>query len=356
MTIQTTRAVLLDALTEVVGASSPKHTLAILDGVRVTPTPGALALCCTDMMVTANASLPCEHGGESFVVVANTFRKAVDSMPEGPLTQALDKAHLVIKAGRATTKLPFRDAADFPATQSTPAPTVHVKASTLRRVLNASRHAAEVGAQQSPTRDGTYLTMERGKVQATTTDGKVVARAWDSCGDGKPLAALIPSAGCAAIVRALDRYGDDEVPVAIADSVLFVGQMSARLYDEAPLPADVIFSKSRGEHAIVLPRTELVAALRRATVTAPNAKVKIICRDAGTVFVAAESAAGDTGTEIEGQMPGEMTTIATAANLLDQLEHVPDDEVRIVMNATNGLAPMLFESTGYMGVVMPMRF
>ena len=358
MTIQTTRSALLSALSAVVPASATKSAHAILDGVLVSPSPFGVQLCCTDLTVAATAEVACEQSGATFVVVAALLRKVVDAMPEGPLALTHDgeKGRVTVKGGRSTSKLPTRDAADFPKVPSAPAGGATVKAGVLKRVLIATRHAAKVG-DAVPNKDGTHLLIKAGKCMTTSTNGHEIARAWDACEEGAPVDALVPSTGVAAILRAIDRCGPDEdVTVVRSDRHLFVSGVSVLLYEEKPMPADKVIASSAGKAEIRVQRAELIAAIKRAVVTADeHGHVLLACRGA-EVTVSAGSQAGDTGTVLQAiAAPDERDILCDAHYLLGQLEQVPDDETCIRYREGDALAPLVFESATYVGVLSPMR-
>lgn len=354
MTISTTRGALLGALSDVVHAATGKSSLDILDGVLVTPTETGIALRCTDLAIAATAEVACEHGGESFVVVAAMFRRVVDALPEGPITLSVADGRLTVKAGKTTSRLPVRSGADFPAVPAVPADAFRVKASVLRRVLVSTRHGVNAG-DQSPTRDGLHLTAAGGRLTATATNGHVLARAWAECPKGANLDAFVPSAGVAAIVKALDRLGDGEVAIARDRLHMFVGGVSTRLYDEKPSPADHVLNASRGKHEIRLDRTEFVAAVKRAAITAgEHDKVRLVCAGE-SVTVRSEAATGETASELSAVAPSELEILCDTHYLLAQIEQVPDDELVIRLRSADGLAALVFESGNYTGLVMPMR-
>jgi DNA polymerase-3 subunit beta len=275
-------------------------------------------------------------------------------MPEGPVELSLKDDHLIVRAGRSTTKLPTRAAADFPAVASAPEGSPVIKASVLRRVIGDVRHVIAAG-DPSPVRDGTHIKIDNGIVTATASNGHCVARSWESVeGRVAPLDAFVSSAGIAAIARALDAHGDEDVPIACSGGRLFVAGVSVLLYDDKPPPTDVLMAKLSAKHELRFSRAEMVAAIKRAVITADDAKVTIDAAPEG-LTVSSGSGTGATTTALSGVAPEGIRIIVASAYLLNQIDRVPDDETVVQLNSADGLAPLVFRSSSYLGVVMPMR-
>jgi DNA polymerase III subunit beta len=351
MTIATTREALRKALAMVTPAANARSSMEILAGVLFSASDAGVALSCSDAVsISASAPLECKHNGEAFVLVADTARKVIEAMPEGDLSLALAERHVVVTGGSSTVKLPFFDARDFPTIPRMPESSGKVSAATLARLLSATRHSARPG---HPSKDGTHIRIGDGKIAVTTTGGHSFARAWDSC-EGAFLEAFVPSAGVAAILKALSLAEDDaEVSIAVVGARLFVAHVAVQLYDEKAPSFESSLLKLKRVSDIRVPRDALLGAIRRVMITADDTEVILSFQHERELVVSSRSTNGETSTTLPANVPDADRIHVSGRLLLEQLEQLPDDETCIQLTGGQ-TSPLLFESTNYKGLAMPM--
>jgi len=352
--IKTTRDALRNALGSITSASTTKSSIAILDGVKVERTKGGARLSCTDTYLAAASDIECSGDFDPFVVVAETFRKIVSSMPDGDLTMKTADGKLTIKCGGVTSRLPTRSAEDFPhIATSTDSTGVVIAAGALRRLFGSTRHSA---VPSTPARDGAMLAAAGGKAMVTVCGGKSLARRWEACGGGT-VEGHIPPAAVAMFMRALSEMEDEaEVTVAVDGTRMFVGNMSAQLYSDPPAPGDQLLAQITTDGSFIANREALIAAVKRVAITADDRScVQLRFRqDESEIDVASESINGETVTVLKGSAPKSESVLIASDLLLAQLEQLPEDDVEVHLSSLSKPAPLLFKSANYIGIAMPM--
>lgn len=354
MTIQTTRADLRAALALVTPAADPKSSIAIMDGVMVEPCEGGARLSCTGGIMAASTVLACDGGQDAFVVTADTFRRVIDSLPDGEVKLTAKDGRVTIAGGNSKAKLPTRDAREFPKIHQAPEAQAKIEVQTLRKLFWATRHGSQIGSTM-PAMDGTCLVAEDGAITATAAHGHGVARAWAKCETIGKLAAHVSSSVVIAILKAIAALdADDIVPLAVEGQRLFVAHASAQMYGEEPAATDRILRAIKTPDKLTINREQLIAAVKRVGITADCAHVQLVSDGEGGLVVSSESVAGESETVLSALGP-ECRILIAAHLLLPHLEQVSEDECEIATDTSKPAEPLVFRSSNYLGVAMPLR-
>lgn len=177
-TITVAREALLPALTLVNKAVERKSTIPVLQNLMIDMVGDRMTIAGTDLDCEMHASLPARStAAVRLTVPSSLLHDAVRKSAEGvEITIAVEKAGILLAAGRARFRLPTLPAEDFPTIASGDLPHhFTLPAATLARVLDTVAFAISSEATRYYL-NGVYLHTDGDHLFAVATDGHRLAR------------------------------------------------------------------------------------------------------------------------------------------------------------------------------------
>ena len=342
-----------------------RSTMPVLANVLLRADDDGLVCCATDMMISLTEKVPAQVAKTgSLSIGVRHLHGVVKTLPGGDLTvTSLDNHWARIVASRTEFRLMGMPQADFPELPdpkdlefvSVPA---HVVSDLVQKTLfSVSTDEARVNLNGALLEsDGTTATM-------VSTDGHRLTKV------SLPLAGpkfdsggiIVPRKGMIELRRVLDRV-DGDVGISVGDQHLFLKAddllLSVKLSSVSFPPYQQVIPKEH-QRAVHVARGELLAALRRAEVMAPEktATVRLELETGNLRLTADNPDLGVANQELPVNYEGE-TLVAgfNARYLIEAVEAVDGEDV--VMQFQGELDPCVIrpaEGPEFQAVVMPMR-
>jgi DNA polymerase-3 subunit beta len=340
-------------------AVSTRSAVQVLSGIKVTAANGSVELAATDMEVSLRATLPAAVESEgSIVVPGKLLSDLAKLLPGGEVTLETGEGLLTVTSGSYTSRLHTYAAEDFPRLPATDLPLTQLDAPVLLETIErVSRSASR--DESRPVLTGILVRFEGPSLMMAATDSYRLSMKETALPQpGPALEAIIPARALAELQRL--AAGQETVGLGVQENhVVFdadgVWLTTRRIDGQFPNVKQLI--PETFEISLVLPRSELLEVVRRASVMAQrNTPLRLRFED-GELTVSAQSQdVGETRETMPAGYTGETIEIGFNAEFLREgLESVPADE--ITLNLINPLRPGLITAEGdaFWYLIMPIR-
>ncbi len=361
---------LLSALALAQTVADKRSTMPVLANVLLRATSdGHLVCAATDLMIALTETLPATvKSTGSLTVGVRHLHGVVRTLQPGTLKlRGLDNHWVQIVSARSEFKLMGMPESDFPELPDTAAR--GKKALTFTdvpgHVLADLIHKTQFSVSSDEARvnlAGVLFECDDGVATMVSTDGHRLTRY--TCrfpGPKLDKGIIIPRKGMLEIRRMLDRVSGD-VGLAVGDQHLFLRaddlSMSVKLNHVQFPPYKAVIPSSH-QRRVQLPRAELLAALRRAEVMAPEktATVRLQLSSGKLDLTADNPDLGVAHQELPVDYTGESLVAGFNARYLLEILDVIDGE-QVALEFQGELDPCVIkpvDGPDLLGVVMPMR-
>lgn len=367
MDVQIDQGRFLSALTLAQTVADRRSTMPILANVLLRATEDGLVCCATDMMtsVTEKLDATVEATGTLSIGVRH-LHGVVRTLDDEPIRiKALDNNWAQILASRSEFKLMGSPGSDFPelpdpgSIDFVPVPS-HLLTDLIQKTLfSVSTDEARVNL------NGALMESDGKQATVVSTDGHRLTKfTMPFAGpnlDARGGSIILPRKGMIEIRKVLDRVSGD-VEMGVGDQHLFVRSesltLSVKLNAVTFPPYSQVIPKEYTRKAIMV-RTELVGALKRAEVMAPEktATVRLELEEGNLKITADNPDLGVAHQELPVEYAGEgLTAGFNARYLIDALEAVDTEKVGLEFQGE--LDPCVMrpvDGPDFLAVVMPMR-
>lgn len=348
-----------------------RNTMPVLANVLLRATSDGHVVCsATDMMTSVTETIPAEvKSTGSLTVGVRYLHGVIKTLPAGDISvKALDNHWAQILAGKSEFKLMGMPETDFPElpdpkkAKGAKAPKFatiagHVLADLIQKTqISVSTDEARVNL------NGVLFECDGTTAVMVSTDGHRLTKY--ACAMNGPVldkGIIIPRKGMLEIRRVLDR-AQGEVELGVGEQHLFLRagelSLSVKLNNVAFPPYKQVIPTNHLRRVLV-PRGELLSALRRAEVMAPEktATVRLALSEGKLELTADNPDLGVAHQELGVDYTGEdLVAGFNARYLMEVLEVVDGDEVALEFQGE--LDPCVVkpvDGPDFLGVVMPMR-
>src|SRR5919197_1612199 len=362
MKIMCQRDDLAQKLGVVARAVSARASVQILSGVLLRAEAGRLHLAATDMEVSLRSSLESQTEGDGAVVVPG--RLLVDLLrllPENEVTieHRAEESVVRIISGPSSSTLHTYAAEDFPRLPDLDAVGTFTvdRESLLDTVARVSRSASR--DESRPVLTGILVRFEAGKLVMAATDSyRLSVKETDLEGDIPSLEAIIPARALAELSRIAQSADSVELGVH-ENQVVFAADdvwLTTRRID-GQFPNYKQLLPETFEHDVTLPRTELLAVVRRVAVMAQrNSPLRLRFAEGELTLLAQTQDVGEARESLPAPFSGEPLEIGFNADFLREgVESVTADEIQLRL--ISPLRPGLIRAEGddFWYLIMPIR-
>jgi DNA polymerase-3 subunit beta len=373
MEFEIDQARFLAALGLAATVADKRATMPVLANVLLRATSDGHVVCsATDMMISLTESIPAEvKSTGSLTVGVRHLHGIVRTLSSGPLrVKGLDNHWAQIVAGRSEFKLMGMPENDFPelpepragnggkaAVQFTEVP-AHGLADLIQKThFSVSSDEARVNL------NGVLFECDGETGIMVSTDGhRLTKYARPLPGPRLDKGIIIPRKGMLEIKKVLERVSG-EVGIGVGDQHLFVrahdGLLLSVKLNQVTFPPYKAVIPGSFQRDVQLPREELLHALRRAEVMAPEktATVRLALSEGKLELTADNPDLGVAHQEVGVDYTGEPLTAGfNARYLIEALDVIDTDDVRLEFQGE--LDPCVVKPVDgpeFIGVVMPMR-
>ena len=367
---QLSREHLLPALTLMQAIAEPRTSLPILSQVFLEArAPDRLELRATDLEIGLSRECPATvKAAGACTADARRLYEIVRALPPGSLTLESTLAHgLTVTQDKRRFRLLSLDPSEFPrlAPAGERVQTIEVPAARLTELLDRTSFAVSPDDTRVNLHSLLFASGPDEQVRCVASDGHRLAII-ERPVPGLPadlVPSLLPQKGLTEARRLLEWVKEDTVTIALgaAVAVLTVGSttLSLRLVEGDFPDYEQVIPRTHA-HRLVIPRTELVAALRRVMVLTTERARGVKCDiHTGTLTLSVNTPdLGEGSEELAIDYQGASLTVGfNGRYLLDFCTAVEPAE-QVVMELANDTAPALLRIESdprYRYVLMPMR-
>lgn len=355
MIFTVSRQELLRSLKLTKGIATAKGAMPILGNVVLTAELGRLTVAATDLVVSVSAEMRSFTEEEGAVaILASSLTELAANAAGDEVHFAVDEKHWAkIKAGKAKYSLAGQDAKSYPSLPEVAGPWISMESTVLQELIDRTIYACATDENRA-NMAGIYVD---GDLRMTTTDGHRVACAQR----GGPLArgVILPRKG-AEVIRALSMQGpmtricfDGKHMHARQDETT----ISVRLIDAVfPIAGIQMLESGARPHVMTVDRLIMLQVMKRSSlVTTDSIPIRLALNPTGASVVAINPDMGEVSEDLPCDYAGPSMTIGLNPKyMVDLLMQMSSDSVKISM--AGELEPaMITGSTGYWGVILPMR-
>lgn len=365
MEFEIDQARFLSALSLAQTVADKRSTMPVLANVLLRATSEGHVVCsATDMMISLTERLSANvHGTGSLTLAVKHLHGVIRTLDEGDVRiKSLDNHWAEIVASKSEFKLMGMPENDFP---ELPDPKGLTFSEVPAHVLSDLLHKTQFSVSTDEARlnlNGVLFECDGTRATMVSTDGhRLTKMSADLPGPALDKGIIIPRKGMLEMRRVLDR-ADQGVDLAVGDQHLFLraGELllSVKLNNVAFPPYKQVIPASH-ERRVLASRDELVHALRRAEVMAPEktATVRLHLEPGKVELTADNPDLGVAHQELAVEYDGEALTAGfNARYLLEVLDAIDTTEVHLEFQGE--LDPCVLrpvDGIDYLGVVMPMR-
>lgn len=369
MEFEIDQARFLSALSLAQTVADKRSTMPVLANVLLRASAdGHLVCSATDMMISLTEQVPAEVAKPgSLTVGVRHLHGVIRTLPSGSLRiKGLDNHWVQVVSGKSEFKLMGMPESDFP---ELPAPAkgdkgpsfVKVQAHALADLIQKTQFSVSTD-EARVNLNGVLFECDGETGVMVSTDGHRLTKF--SCpltGPKLDKGIIIPRKGMLEIRRVLDRVSG-EAEIAIGDQHLFLRAndllLSVKLNNVTFPPYNAVIPTGSQRDAS-LPREDLLAALRRAEVMAPEktATVRVSLSKGKLELTADNPDLGVAHQELSVGYDGdELTAGFNARYLIEVLDVIDTDDVKLEFQGE--LDPCVVkpvDGPDFLGVVMPMR-
>ncbi|HMN97524.1 MAG TPA: DNA polymerase III subunit beta [Phycisphaerales bacterium] len=343
------RSALLDALTLAQGVTAARTPQPALQCVRLSATPGSLAVAATDLEIALRiglAQVDVKQEGDA-VIPADKLLQIVRASEDATLTIETAKTTMHIRGADSHFKVYGPEVKDFPALPG-PAekgPTCEIPAGSLRRLITRTIFATAVENSRFAI-NGVLFDRQGRKLRLVATDGRRLALAKGECGSGEgEHRCIVPTKALNVLVRLVD---DPEAPIQIAADqgrirfTVGIGEdaavLTSVLVEGAFPPFEDVIPKDQDKR-LAIDAGELSSAVRRAALlTNEESKgVRFSFADRTLTLSSRAPEMGEAEIHLDlDEYQGESMEIGfNPAFVIDALKHVDGGPVTIELKAPN---------------------
>ena len=368
MKLALTRQNLYQGLTAVSQSVPARTTLPVLSNILFDATEQGLWITATDLDVTVRTRVPAEvQEAGSLTVPGKKIQEIVRALPDQPVLASTLGSQMELVCGKSRFKLNGLPADDFPT-----AP--HLDFDRAWRtsgadLLSLIRHTSfAVSTEESrPILSGVLWELRGNEMRMVATNGHRLARMSVKTESSAPPASnlIVPPAA----LRLVQRLFGDEDELELGRDGNFLGfrsgstEIYTRLIDGTYPNYKQVIPKDNDKVAVV-DKSSLLAAVRRMDVVASDQTHRIKLSFCGSRMNLSVSTPdlGEGYDEVGLGYEGDDIEIGfNASYLIEVLQHMPTDEVRLAFKAPERAAtvePVPAEDAGeidYLCLVMPLR-
>ncbi|TDQ38339.1 DNA polymerase III subunit beta [Aureibacillus halotolerans] len=224
---------LIEAVQDVLKAVSPRTTIPVLTGIKVTVTDEGASFIGSDSDVTIEASVPLTEEDQQFVEVieegsivlqARFFGEIVKKLPNSTVTiQVLDHLNTQITSGNAKFNLNGMDPEEYPQLPSIEEENVYQMPIDLLKTMIKQTAFSISTSETRPILTGVNWTIEAGELICTATDSHRLALREVNIegGDGEKRSIVIPGKSLSELSKILDDTNSSVDVVLTERQVLF---------------------------------------------------------------------------------------------------------------------------------------
>jgi DNA polymerase-3 subunit beta len=369
MEFEIDQARFLAALSLASTVADKRSTMPVLANVLLRASSNGHVVCsATDMMIALTESIPAEvKSTGSLTVGVRHLHGVIRTLPTGPLrVKGLDNHWAQILAARSEFKLMGMPENDFP---ELPEPTrgksalefTDVPAHALADLI-AKTHFSVSNDEARVNLNGVLFESDGEIGIMVSTDGhRLTKYARPLPGPKLDKGIIIPRKGMLEIKKVLERVSG-EVAIGVSDQHLFLRADSLLLsvkLNQVTFPPYKAVIPGSFQRDVQLPREELLHALRRAEVMAPEktATVRVALSEGKLELTADNPDLGVAHQELSVDYVGDTLTAGfNARYLIEVLDVIDTDDVRLEFQGE--LDPCVVKPVDgpeFIGVVMPMR-
>ncbi len=363
MEVHLDRDALLRSLQMVHNVVEPRQTMPILANVLLEAEGEGVRLTGTDLEVGVRVSLPARVAAPGAVTIsARKLLEIVKELPPAPLAlKVQENAWVALRCAGAAYKLVGLPPEDFPPVVTGAAANwITVDGKVLRDMLEQTMFAISHDESRYAL-NGVLLVFNEREMRLVATDGHRLALSVRAVPELKGgVSGIVPRKAVQEIARIVGS-GED-VEVAVGDNQFMMRMpnvlLIARLIEGTFPNYEQVVPRAH-PHRVVLPRSAMVAALRRVSVLSEERTKPVkFSLSPGVLKLAAYSPDyGEAEEQMEVEYAGEEMTIGfNSRYVIDALE--AQESEQIVLEVKDGLSPGVvksFEDGGSLCVIMPMR-
>lgn len=351
------------ALSRAASVADKKSTLPLLSCVLLDTGTNAVSVMATDLYLESETLVTASVDTKgSAAVSARDLLERVKAMPDGPVVIEATKDRVTLSAAGSRRKFVVHamDPADFPRPSPLDGSGTESTAGELAALLCRTHYAVSTDETRAHVNSALFKWSD-GTLTIASTDGHRLAVASAAFSGDAIQQFLLPLRALAEVRRLLSEQADDSTVTIARDDkrVRFAcGDVSigAKLVDAQFPPYEQVIPKT-SKTSFTAPRLALADALAAVSTSNPSGGVGISFH-AETLHVDAQGN-GEGHDEIaieftDGKKPSKGLNIGFQSKYLrDALSCLSDDTVTI--RVSGELDPLIIESEGFTGVVMPMR-
>jgi DNA polymerase-3 subunit beta len=351
---------LVSALTTVSRVASSRGGVQVLSGVAIRAEDGSLSFAATDMELSLRVTIDAAvTGGGVAVAPGRLLTDLVRLLPDEnvSLTTGGDGAALTVSSGAHTSNLNLYAAEDFPRLPSVELPMHEVdSASLLQTIERVSRAASR--DESRPVLTGVLVQFDGPRLVMAATDSyRLAVKEAELSNPGPELDAIIPARALAELSR---LAGEGSVRMGASDNHVVFGVGGAWLTTrriDGQFPNYKQLLPESFEVELDIPRTELLAVVRRAGVVAQrNTPLRLRFADGELTVRAQSQDYGETSESLPVSHTADPLEIGFNADFLREgLESMATDTVRLKL--THPLRPGLLTAPdeAFWYLIMPIR-
>ena len=362
MKVSVTQENLSKALGIVSRTASSRTTLPILNNIFIKAEAGELTLSATNLETATTQKVPASTKTNGVTTVpARLITEFVSNLPKVNIDIDLTDGKMKITAGGYKSVINTTPADDFPALpELTSKTTLTIPSEDLKKAIASTSLVASSDTTR-PILTGVYLHSLEGKLYMAATDGYRLAEKNIMSVD-TDISAIVPASTLNDVSRVI---GDEVKKVVIGvgeDQIEFIiGQtiINSRLIDGNFINYRQLIPTSTETEA-VLDRAELLRITKISELFARESAGSItlnISSAKSTLSVhSIASELGENDAETEAETKGDGTITLNSKYLLDALNQIDDDVVKIQFNGK--LAPILItadKNADYKHIIMPVK-
>lgn len=365
MKISASRDELSQALQLVARAVSTRTAVQILAGVQLRTAADRLELAATDMEMSLRATVPAAVEEEGAVVVPGRLLvDIVRLLPPGDVTLELraDEGVALVACGASSYRLNTYAVDDFPRLPAVDEPELLAldRAAFLETIGKVSRAASR--DESRPVLTGILVRLDGGSLTMAATDSyRLSVKETTLPSDtGKQLEAIVPARALGEVARLAQGIDADTIGLGVHENqVVFTADgvlLTARRID-GQFPNYKQLRPETFEAEIVLPREELLDAVRRVGVMAQrNSPLRLRFEEGQLVIQAHTQDVGEAKETLPIPYGGDVLEIGFNPEFLrDGLESVGEEEIRLKL--ISPLRPGLVTGAAddFWYLIMPIR-
>ena len=362
MKVTCSKEKLLEAISKVQGAVSPKTTLPILSNVLLQAEGQSLTLTTTDLDIGIQYTISVEvvQPGATTLPAKRLF-SIIRELPPGDISIVVDSSHVaVITSGSACFKIVGLDKSEFPKLPEFPdSRAVELPQELLKEIINKTSYAISHDESRHVL-NGLYFLLKSGKAIMVGTDGRRLAfiEKRVNLPKGLEMETIIPAKTLSELAKLLDDEGLVDVVLAknqiafkIPNCILVSRLIEGRFPNYKQVIPDGL------EEKINISKEELLSAVRRSALITNDRSnsIKLNFASNNLVITANTPDVGESRESLNIPYEGKEIDIAFNPNfIVDVLKNT--DEEEIVFEVTDSVNPGIIRTgSEFLYVIMPMR-